>query len=246
MNDLPLLFHSHHQQEGEDLPFWLNWAQRRGGPILELGCGTGRVLLPLAAAGHVVIGLEKDADMLDFLRQRVPGALRGRVALLRGDFRSLCLANRFPLIVLSCNTYSTLPPPDRLVLLKQVRPRLALEGVFIASMPNPRVLADLPGEGDSEIEVVFPHPLSGHPVQVSSCWARAQQTVIFRWHYDHLLSNGQVERQTLSTRHFLQEPEEIFEAIEQAGLRLAAAYGDYQGAAYRPDSALLIVVAQGV
>jgi ubiquinone/menaquinone biosynthesis C-methylase UbiE len=46
----PQLYHIHHNAHTEDLPFWLKLAQQQGGPVLELGCGTGRVLIPLIQA----------------------------------------------------------------------------------------------------------------------------------------------------------------------------------------------------
>jgi SAM-dependent methyltransferase len=53
-----------------DLPLWEELAERRGGPVLELGCGTGRVALHLARCGHRVIGLDRDPDLIAALRQR--------------------------------------------------------------------------------------------------------------------------------------------------------------------------------
>lgn len=53
-----------------DLPLWEELAERCGGPVLELGCGTGRVALHLARRGHEVIGLDRDPDLLAVLQQR--------------------------------------------------------------------------------------------------------------------------------------------------------------------------------
>src|SRR4051812_23513965 len=55
---------------GADLPLWEELAQRCGGPVLELGCGTGRVTLHLARRGHRVVGLDRDPDLLAALQQR--------------------------------------------------------------------------------------------------------------------------------------------------------------------------------
>ena len=61
---LPLLYHAHHNRYKEDLPFWLELAARHGDPVLELGCGSGRVLLALAQDGYQVYGLDNDPGML--------------------------------------------------------------------------------------------------------------------------------------------------------------------------------------
>ena len=65
-----LLYDTHHQRHLEDLPFWLELARNANGPILELGCGTGRILLPLLENNLPAIGLDLDADMLAILREK--------------------------------------------------------------------------------------------------------------------------------------------------------------------------------
>ena len=73
-----------------DVPFWRTLARRVGGRVLELGCGTGRISLPLGRAGVDLVGLDRSAAMLSRARARVVRAgLRGRVRLVRGDIRSL-------------------------------------------------------------------------------------------------------------------------------------------------------------
>ena len=62
-----------------DLPLWEELADRCGGPVLELGCGTGRVALHLARRGHRVYGLDRDPELLDVLAERATGSLHTRV-----------------------------------------------------------------------------------------------------------------------------------------------------------------------
>jgi SAM-dependent methyltransferase len=57
-----------------DVPFWRRLARRAGGPVLELGCGTGRVSLPLAKAGVAVVGIDRSAGMLARARLRATAA----------------------------------------------------------------------------------------------------------------------------------------------------------------------------
>jgi SAM-dependent methyltransferase len=74
-----------------DVPFWRRIALAAAGPVLELGCGTGRISLPLARAGVDLVGIDRSAPMLERLsvalarRRRIDGALR----LVRGDIRFL-------------------------------------------------------------------------------------------------------------------------------------------------------------
>ena len=81
-----------------DLPLWRELAAQAGGPVLDLGAGTGRVALDLAAAGHEVTALDSDAELLDEL------ALRARergleVAVVRADARSLGRIGPFALVL---------------------------------------------------------------------------------------------------------------------------------------------------
>jgi SAM-dependent methyltransferase len=73
-----------------DVPFWRNLAMNAGGAVLELGCGTGRVALPLARAGVPLVGIDRSAAMLAFARQRlVRGRLHQHLRLVQADIRRL-------------------------------------------------------------------------------------------------------------------------------------------------------------
>ena len=84
----------------EDIPFYLEYAQK-GGTALELACGTGRVLIPLAEAGINAIGLDISGEMLKVAKAKseaLPEKVRDRVELLQGDMRHFDLGRRFPFI----------------------------------------------------------------------------------------------------------------------------------------------------
>jgi SAM-dependent methyltransferase len=76
-----------------DIAFWRGVAQRTGGRTLELGCGTGRVLLPLAKAGIPIVGIDRSEPMLAYARKRLR-RLRTPVSasIVRGDIRQLPFA----------------------------------------------------------------------------------------------------------------------------------------------------------
>ncbi len=240
MLDLPLLYHAHHASHSEDLPFWLSLASRQGDPILELGCGSGRVWAALVQTGHRVYGLDLDPGMLDFLRQDSNSRLP---LVFQADMAAFRLSIHFPLIILPCNTLSTLTPAKRTATYQCVRQHLQPGGLFVASLPNPAALAALPRRGAAEVEEVFPHPRDGEPVQVSSEWQRSRLTITFFWHYDHLLPDGRVERTTLQAQHDLASVESYREALESSGLKIKATLGDYNGSPYHPDSPYIIILA---
>ena len=78
-----------------DLAFWRELAAAQSGPVLELGCGTGRLLMPIARSGADLTGLDRSAPMLDLARaraRRLPRAVRP--ALVRGDIRDAAVRVR--------------------------------------------------------------------------------------------------------------------------------------------------------
>jgi SAM-dependent methyltransferase len=78
-----------------DLPFWRALAERVDAPVLELGCGTGRLLVPLARGGNHVTGIDRSAPMLSYARRRLRRSrVPIRAALVRGDIRHLPFRKR--------------------------------------------------------------------------------------------------------------------------------------------------------
>lgn len=96
-----------------DLPLWLELAAAAGGPVLDVGAGTGRVALPLARAGHRVCALDRDQLLLDALRARA-GALD--VACVRADACAFALDARFALCLVPMQTIHLLA--DRAAFLR--------------------------------------------------------------------------------------------------------------------------------
>lgn len=87
----------------EDAPFYLELARKAGGPVLEIGCGTGRVLLPIARAGVPIEGLDASPAMLSLLRRKLekePADVRRRVKLHAGDMRKFRLKKKFSLVTI--------------------------------------------------------------------------------------------------------------------------------------------------
>lgn len=240
----PPLYHAHHSRFREDLPFWLKLAARQGSPILELGCGSGRVLIPLAESGQRVIGLDRDPAMLSFLQARLPTEAKESVHLVQTDLTQFSLVLRFALILMPCNTLSTLASPERAKLLSLVRSHLLPQGLFAASIPNPVHLTKLPVGSSVEVEDTFVHPLSGNPVQVSSEWRKDRAWFLLRWHYDHLLPDGRVERLSVETRHTLTDMPTYCRELASAGLEVAEQYGDFDPSEYTPESPYWIFVAR--
>jgi SAM-dependent methyltransferase len=244
----PLLYHTHYSHHLEDLPLWLDLAERQGEPILELGCGTGRVLIPLIKAGHRVFGLDKDIAMLSLLKRNLADEYGAEFShcspVLLADLSCFHFSVCFSLILVPCNTWSTFDPLTRQRSLEQIYAHLSPNGLFVASVPNPLLLLDLPASAEAELEESFEHPLSGNPVQVSSSWERDKAHFTVRWFYDHLLPDGTIERLRKDAVHHLSTTENYLYELRAAGLRIDATWGDFGGSAYDSDSEYLILAAK--
>lgn len=238
---LTALVHTHAGLHNDDLPYWEKLARQHGSPILELGCGSGRVLLHLAAQGFALVGVDNDPSALAFLEARLPGDPRPKPELLLADMRGLRLDRRFPLVILPCNTYSMFTAVERQSVLARVRQHLAPGGCFALSLPNPFTLLDLPVRSDFELEESFSDPLSGSQVQVFSAWRKYGSKLVVRWQYELLLPDGRVERDGLKARHYLVDLETYQTEFAQAGFEMQTTSGDFSGTPFSDESPYMIV-----
>jgi SAM-dependent methyltransferase len=238
---LPLLYHAHHRRHMEDLPFWLNLARQEGSPLLELGCGSGRLLIPLAQAGFRVVGLDSDTSMLEFIRKNQPLQAQAIPWLVNADMSHFNLAMRFELILVPCNTFSTLSATHRVGCLACVHRHLVADGTFAVSLPNPLVLQSLPRRSENQVEEELVHPTTGNPVQVSSAWKRRKNVFTLAWTYDQLFPDGTIQRLRVESCHYLDPPDSYLAEFERMGFTIDEVYGDYDLSAYASDSPYLII-----
>jgi SAM-dependent methyltransferase len=124
-----------------DVGFFVEAAKECGGPVLEVGCGTGRVLIPTARAGVEITGLDLSPHMLEVCRRRLesePDEARGRVRLVEGDMRQFELSQTFRLVTLPFRPFQHLTTvEDQLACLGCLRRHLAENGELILDIFNP-------------------------------------------------------------------------------------------------------------
>jgi SAM-dependent methyltransferase len=124
-----------------DITFFVEAAVKSGGPVLEVGCGTGRVLIPTARAGIDVVGLDLSPDMLAVCRQRLrdePEAVQSKVTLLQADMRRFALGRAFSLVTIPFRSFQhLLTVEDQLSCLESIHQHLGTEGMLILDLFNP-------------------------------------------------------------------------------------------------------------
>jgi SAM-dependent methyltransferase len=127
----------------KDQAFWIEEARAAGGPVLEIGSGTGRVLIPIARAGYEITGLDLSEHMLNVCRERLarePAEVQGRVRLVRADMRQFDLEQSFALITTPFRPFQHLTTvEDQLSCLRGLHRHLAPGGRLILDLLNPSV-----------------------------------------------------------------------------------------------------------
>ena len=151
-------------RERPDVAFFVQAALDSGGPVLEVGSGTGRVLIPTARAGIPITGLDYSSHMLDVCRealQEEPPEVQENVTLVEGDMRDFSLGQRFKLVTTPFRPFQHLiSKEEQLSCLNCIYQHLDPEGLFILDIFNPslsHLTADNLGE-EVDVEPTFTTP----------------------------------------------------------------------------------------
>lgn len=221
-----------------DIEFFLRLANETGGPVLEIGCGTGRVASALAAAGLDVVGVDRSAPMLRLAEERrasLPPQVGARLTFVNGDMTTLRLARQFPLIVAPSRVFQfAVTSDDQRAALRAFKAHLPPGGRLVLDLFDPSLEYVVPG-------AVFPprsgelvHPKTGNRV----AWEIAgrepdpgRQLVISDWAAREIGPSGEVlrdETERLTLRWATRSEMRLLFELE--GLDVVAEYGDFDGA----------------
>lgn len=217
-----------------DLDFYLNAAREAGSPVLEIGSGTGRVLIPIARAGIEITGLDLSPSMLAVCRQRLlaePDGVRARVALVEGDMRRFDLGRTFTLVTIPFRAFQHLVPvEEQLACLGCIGRHLVPGGTLILDLFNPSLEAlmrPVGVEAEDTPETLLPdgRRLSRTFRIVSQDRATQANQVELIYHVTH--PDGSTERlvHDFTMRYlFRYEAEHL---LVRAGFEIVAVHGGY-------------------
>jgi SAM-dependent methyltransferase len=236
-------------------------------PILEIGCGTGRVLIPLAQAGLDIVGIDNSPEMLAIAQQRLasgpaatgpashPAAASSSSAqLVLADALTYTSERRFGMAFIALNTFlHNLTQAAQLQTLRAARANLADGGYLIIDLPPNDELANQPDDGEFEFEASIIEPDSGTQIEkfVSSrvLWATQEQELSYR-----MLEREAGRKSTASAaphkttevtfrlRHVFKHEMELL--LMQTGFAAPQWYGDYDLSDYGDESPRMIAVAR--
>jgi SAM-dependent methyltransferase len=235
------LYHAQYQSYALDLPFWMTLAEQTGDPILEMGCGTGRLVAALAQRGHLVIGLDRDAAMLARAQNALDPQLRKGVTWLSSELVSFQTPKPVQLAIGALNTFAYLDDEVFCTALASARRCLAAGGIIALDLPpfDPQPAATLQ-HGDP-IDV-FHDAEQGTSIELR---AEVDDTnlaqVEVRWLYDELHPDGTVKRHLWKQIYYQREVAQLEHLIRMCGLRIRSMHGDYDFTPYQSDSERLLM-----
>lgn len=239
---------------GEDVPFFTEIARRTVGPVLDLGCGTGRLSIPLAEAGLEVVGLDISENMIAAFRRKLRSCrreIRQRINLVRADMRQFALKQRFACAVCSSNTL-LLMGSERSVerALACVARHLRDDGLFVVDV----------AAIDKTLNAAFAR--YGSRDVPDATFEMADGTRLQRMHSVRLIparDGRDSERVALTYAYYdeagnklgrraeelaLIDPEKLLAVVERGGLRVMGAFGWYDRRPYSADERKLLILAK--
>jgi SAM-dependent methyltransferase len=227
-----------------DVQFYVEEAQKAGSPVLEIGCGTGRILLPIAESGVSIVGLDRAPAMLALLRQKLAKYkpdTQSRVKLSEGDMRNFSLGRRFKLITIPYRAFlHLLTPKDQRQALTCIREHLTDDGHLIFNVfdPSLEIIAAHSGPLGSALkkDCEFIHPDTGQRVIV---WDTRQydperQLLEQYFIFEELNDEGRVVSKTYSplTLRYVYRYEMRY-LLELCGYKVEALYGGFHRGPFR-------------
>jgi SAM-dependent methyltransferase len=234
----------------DDLAFYSELAAEYGDPILDVGCGTGRVMLHLAQEGYRVHGIDNEAAMLDRAKLKLdtaPHILRDRLTFYLGDVLTHDLEERFKLVLVPYNGLMHFHKQEtQLALLIRLRRWTLPDGLLVLDLPN---AGETFASQDTEaftLERMFIEPDTGHLVmqQAVSVLDRAEQLMRVTWIYDEITGDGAVKRTIAPILFRYYFYPEVQLLLSHTGFEVQSLYGDVDGSPFEDGCPRMIVLAK--
>src|SRR5919199_2581895 len=194
----------------EDVDFYVEEAVAAGGPVVELGVGTGRIAVPVAEAGVRVIGVDSSAAMLEVCAERAAAAgVADRLDLRLGDLRDPPVRKRVPLVTCPFRAYLHMRSDDER--------REALRSAHNLLVPGGRLVFDVFTPGADDIAETHGRWLEREPgIFERADWDTSARTLTLSVRDDR-----QASTMVLAWLH----PEEWHALLEETGFEVVACYG---------------------
>lgn len=240
------LYDWEHDRYLADVDVHVAFARRFGGPVLELACGSGRLLAPLAAAGFNVTGVDSSAAMLERARQRL--AARGLQAqLVQQRIEALKLDAQYRTIIVGLDSFGLLVRrDDQLGALRAARQHATHDGRLILDLANGNQRGASEPPEELLHDLTMPDPETGRPITkfILRRPRPAEQLDELMFFYDEQDERGYLKRSMVELRLRWFTRFELELLLQGAGWQIDELYGGYDLADFGPDSERLLIVAR--
>lgn len=228
-------------QSQKDATFYVEIATRLGGRVLDLACGSGRLLQPLLDAGLEVVGLDLSAEMLEQARLKLGSRLEG-VALVQGDMRTFTLAKPVNSILIPyCSLMYMHSDEDRLAVFQRCYDQLNPWGYLAFDFLAGEVEV---GEGLPSLALQGIHPFTNEIlISVVQIKGLAPDLRLLNQINYIFPKDSEPPRIILqASKEAIVKPKHMVSLVEQSGFSLEGIYGNYTRQAYDGGEECLIVV----
>lgn len=226
-------------------------AKSKGGAVLEIACGTGRVAIRLAQDGVNVLGLDLSSEMIEIARRK--SIELENMRWIEGDMRSFELDEAFELVIIPGHAFQNLnTPQDQVACLECVKRHLKPGGILVVHLdpPDIRWLGDLRREKGGVFEAAeqFQHPDTGRRIRTLRAWSYepSTQTAIAQTVWEEMDADGQVvnrvERGPIRLHCVFRF--EMEHLLARVGFEVEAVYGDFFRQELQDESPDMIWVAK--
>jgi SAM-dependent methyltransferase len=236
-----------HARFDDDLDMYQNYAGLSHGPLLELACGSGRLLVPLARDGYILTGVDSSAEMLTLARERLQQEeLLSRVTLVQQDMTGLQLSQEYRLAFIALGSFGHITTRKaQLQALHAIRAHLAIRGTLIIDISNAdaRYMEHMnnqmlhQGSWQQDDGTWLSHFVSPAP-------STERHLLELTHFYDRHSQGGTITRTVSTTYLYLFERSEMELLLETAGFTVKDVYGNYDLGPYTLDSDRMIVIAE--
>jgi cyclopropane fatty-acyl-phospholipid synthase-like methyltransferase len=250
MNDYDLIapfYDLEHAHFDEDLSLYTNFAELCGSPLLELACGSGRLLVPLARQGYELTGVDSSGSMLELAREALEQAgVAARCKLVQESMSKLRLGQKFRLAFIALGSFGHIcTRQEQRQTLAAVRDHLTTGGKFILDISNEdaRYMEHLSsqmlhqGTWQREDGALLTHLVS----PASSLTKHLLELTHF---YEEYRQGEAVQRTVITTHLYLFERNEAELLLEEAGFSINDVYGDYELSPFEHDSPRMIFITE--
>jgi SAM-dependent methyltransferase len=232
-----------------DIGLYLDVAAREGGRILELACGTGRVLVPLAEAGNHVTGVDASPHMLARASAKLaagPEAAK-RARLVQGDFLSFDLGESFDAAIVAVRSFSYVTEPeDQLATLLRIARHLRPGGVLALDLLNPSNEWVGQPSGSMRQDLFAELPDGGFVSRTETAVStdRARQVRVIRSAYEIAAGDGTVVKRVVEWPFRYTYRFEAEHLLARGGFDVEAVSGGYEGEPFTGESDTMLLLAR--